>query len=457
MSGIQAQQLPPKTRPLLAGGIVLVLMWILQLAIVLGPGFSGPATYDERTYHIPAIRMFAEQLPSPDLSSYPVASTPGYHLFLAVAVEFGADSDTAIRLLGGQFAVLLAALTSCWIGRRIEWPYAVVLSLPAWISVYTLAPMVIALPEAAAWLGVMAMLVIGLRRRVTRRWMVIAGVVFVGLISVRQIHIWAAVPIWLSAWLGSERPEVSGRLLPGLEGLELGDRVPRAVFAFACTLPGFLVLVWFFWMWQGPVPPLFQDAEAAAQFKGATVHSGGNPATAAMVLAFFGVLAPFFVVSLLPLILRRLTEHPWIPWYLISAGVLGFLISVLPETSYDQADGRWTGLWNLAQRLPTIGERSPAIILIATGGGVMLAMMLLLVRFRDRLILAGSIAAFVVAQSANHQAWARYIVPLVLFMLVFMSCLALQRAPRRRLTHLIGPAILAVICALDTSRRIFGS
>ncbi|GAB5497534.1 MAG: hypothetical protein Phyf2KO_26140 [Phycisphaerales bacterium] len=429
-------------------------MWLLQFAVVLGHGISGPAANDEQEFHLPTIRHFAEQMPTPDLESYNVATTPGYHLLLAVAANLGAESDTALRLIGGQFAVLLAALMACWIGKRIEWPFAVVLSLPAFVSIYTFAPMVLALPEAAAWLGVLAMLVIGLRRVVRKEWFVVAGVVLVGLVCIRQIHIWAAVPVWLSAWLGSQQEREPVRLVPRPNELELNERLPFSVFALLCTLPAFGILVWFFWLWQGPVPPSFQTSEAASEIRGAAVHSGGNIASPAMVLALFGLFAPLFIAGLIPAILRKLGERPAVVWFVLVSGALSFLIAVVPETSFSVSDGRWTGLWNVVGKLPTIGERSPVILGLATAGGIQLACLLLVIRSRDRLIIAGTLLAFTVAQTANFQSWARYLLPMVLFTLVMLTTLALQVLPARRVTHLIGPSLLAIGFGYGTVMRL---
>lgn len=432
-------------------------MWVLQLIVVLGPGISGPAANDEQEFHLPTIRLFAEQMPSPDLSSYNVATTPGYHLLLAVAVNMGAESDKALRLIGGQFAVLLAALMTCWVGKRVEWPFAAVLALPAFVGIYTFSPMVLALPEAAAWLGVLAMLVIGLRRVVRREWFVVAGLVLVGLVCIRQIHIWAAVPIWLSAWLGSQQEREPDRLVPRFRELELNDRLPLSVFAFLCTMPAFGVLVWFFWLWGGPVPPGFQTSEAASQITGAAVHSGGNLASPAMVLALFGLFAPFFVVGLIAVIEHRLAEKPSVVWTVIISGVLAFFISVVPETSFDVSEGRWTGLWNLVEKLPTIGERSPFIIGLSTIGGIQLACLLLVIRSRDRLIIAGTLLAFTVAQTANFQSWTRYLLPMVLFALVMLTTLAIQIMPARRFWHVLGPTVLALAFGYGTVMRLIES
>ena len=441
---------------MLAAGVVLVVAWFVQLVVVLGPGFGGPQRFDEGAFHLPTIRLFAEQMPRPDVADYNVATTPGYHLLLAVVVKLGVDSDIALRLVGGQFAAALAALVAFWLGRRMDWRLAAILSLPAWVSSYMIGPMVLALPEAAAWLGVLAMFLIALRPSVDRRWMALAGCVLVALVCVRQIHLWAAAPVWIAAWLGSQEIEEKDRLVPGLGELGLADRLPRSAFALVCTLPAFGVVVWFFGQWGGAVPPTFQDGGAAEAITGAAVHSGGNLATPAMILALFGMLSPVFTLSLLSQILKKLKASPRAVWFVLAAGGLSLVVSVVPATSMSVAQGRWTGLWSVADKLPVVADRSLLIVGLAVAGGAMLAAMLLVVSSRQRLIVVGSLAAFAAAQSANFQSWSRYLLPMVLLVLVVLTGLAIARIQKPRFWYVLGPLALSGVLGAGSLLRILG-
>jgi hypothetical protein len=452
----QNQPINQKPRPGLAAGAVLALAWLIQLVVVLGPGFGGGLANDERAFHLPTIRLFAEQMPAPDLSDYNVASTPGYHLLLALATSFGADSDTAMRIVGGQFAVALAVLVAFWLGCRVRWQLAVLLSLPAWVSSYMIGPMVLALPEAAGWLGVLAILVIALRQNLDRRWLAAASGVLVFLVCVRQVHLWAAAPIWLAAWLGSQETTEKDRLVPTPGELDIVRRLPGTALAFAFTLPAFLVVAWFIVQWGGPVPPTFQTGDAADAIQGAAVHSGWNPATPAMVLALFGMLAPAFLVAVFSQVLAELKSKPQALWFVIAAAGVSLVVSVVPATSMSVEHGRWTGLWTLADKLPIVADRSVLIVGLAIAGGAMLAGMLLVVSSRQRLVVGGSLLAFTVAQSANYQSWARYLLPMVLLALVLLAGLAIQRIDRPSIRHVIGPLALAGALAAGSLSRIFG-
>ncbi len=56
--------------------------------VIITGGLSRPYhTFhwtDEQVYHYPAVLQFERELPRPDLSRYPSATTPLYHLLLAV-------------------------------------------------------------------------------------------------------------------------------------------------------------------------------------------------------------------------------------------------------------------------------------------------------------------------------------------------------------------------------------
>ena len=76
-----------------AAGIHLGLALVAILA-----GITGASEwFDQRDYHLPVILEFARTLPTPDLSDYNSATTPGYHLLMAVAVRAGAEGGGVER------------------------------------------------------------------------------------------------------------------------------------------------------------------------------------------------------------------------------------------------------------------------------------------------------------------------------------------------------------------------
>ena len=101
---------------------------LLIYAVVALPAFFGNApfsdNYDEVKYHLPAIKRFAAQLPYPDLSSYSSATTPLYHLILAVLAREGC-SLTTLRLINLAISVATLLLVITYFRRssisRSDW------------------------------------------------------------------------------------------------------------------------------------------------------------------------------------------------------------------------------------------------------------------------------------------------------------------------------------------------
>src|SRR4051794_39707330 len=74
------------------GGLTAAVL----LALILWGHDDHRASYDQNVYHLPTIRQFASELPRPDFSNYLSATTPGYHLILAILSRAGAFTDRLI-------------------------------------------------------------------------------------------------------------------------------------------------------------------------------------------------------------------------------------------------------------------------------------------------------------------------------------------------------------------------
>jgi hypothetical protein len=115
-------------------------------------------------------------------------------------------SETVMRLLGAVFAVALVGLTAGYVRRRgCSWLETVLLALPLAVSLYTFSSGAWLLPDDAAWLAVLGILIIALGP--TRRAWLFGGVVLLALVLVRQNQIWAIAPLMASAWIGDEVTE----------------------------------------------------------------------------------------------------------------------------------------------------------------------------------------------------------------------------------------------------------
>lgn len=407
--------------------VVMLLIWI-------DPTAHRPS-HDQNGFHLPTVELFAQQLPMPDFSDYPSATTPGYHLALAL-VRRGVEDVRLLRLAGSLFTAGLLATLALALSRRTAPATALVLCLPMVASVYVLPSGVWLLPDNAGWWGVLGVMLVALRPRVGLSTYVLGGTILIALVFVRQIHLWAAAVLWIAAWLGTPHaPEPAS------------NRIRRLGAMAAATLPASLLVAGFYLLWGGPTPPSF-----------AQQHAGANPAVPATILAVFGILAVFY----LPFVLPRAGNQQMttgnrrqalsvLRTPVLAGVVLGLIVGIVPETSYDYAAGRFSGIWNLVPYLPTFADRSPLMVLLSALGGGLLALWWAALPRRDGAIFLGAWIAFILAHSANAQAWQRYYEPFALLMLAVSTARLAERhvalLPRWALA---GPLALAGLLALVT-------
>jgi hypothetical protein len=408
---------------------------------------GGRAAADQAEFHLPTIRQFAAQLPAPGLRNYPSATTPGYHLSLAAACRYLSSDERFLRLTGCLFTVALLLVLPLHLQRSTGPLAAACLTLPLAASLYVFGSGAWLTPDNAGWLGVLAVLAIALRRPFDGRAVILGGAALLALVLVRQIHLWAAVPLWAAAMANEQYPPLP--VLRERAGVRAWPERPfgRTLLCLAATLPAFVVVVIFCWLWGGSVPPQFQSA-----------HQNFNPAAPAMILATFCLpalaLAPCLAILSLPSFGSgtvagvRAWPAAWRRW-LLAGLIVGLLAGLLPQTSYNYAAGRFSGLWNLVPRFPIFAERSPLMIALATLGGGLLALYLAaLPRRRDTWIILAALLAFTAAHTVGAFAWQRYYEPLALVLLpLLVSRIADHDIPRRALA---GPLALSVLLTVVT-------
>ena len=417
----------------------------------------GRMASDQLRYHEVVVRVLARSWPEVIYKDYLSATTPGYHTAIAALSQITGESRPVFQLIGSVFALVFLGVFAWCMARRAPPLIALALTLPLAFSLYIWPTAVWLLPDSAGWLGVLAILLLSLRTRMRRRDWALAGVALIALVFVRQMHIWTAAVLWTAAWIGTDTPapETTPNTHTARKGfigevrslfIPVRPRIARAALALGVTLPAFALLGWFISKWGGLTPPHFAEAGV-----GQVAHGGGNIATPAYVLSVFGALsvfyAGFFFRSLVDLWRRHAPA-------MALAVIAALLISIAPATTFSQQEGRWTGvIWEVVQRTPTLGgHTSVVIVALAVMGMMSLIAMSSAIPHRARWILIASLVAFTAAQSANHQAWQRYVEP---FVLIWFSLAAVrvQRASHPTLARLrwMGPGVLGVGFALLTA------
>jgi hypothetical protein len=416
-------------KPWLAATIVAGLFLLAAMPFVLANYNSGQVYFDNQNlFHLKVVKVFSEQIPRPDLSDYASATTPLYHLVLAVIDRYVSDDVRVLRTVNVLMAAGLLATLAWAIGRENCVRTAIALCLPLVTSWYIFGPAVWLDPGNAGLWGVTALLIIAMRPIGDIGDLIVSGIVLLMLVMTRQSHLWIACVLWLAAWLGG-----SADALP--------DRIRSTGWMILVTIPAFLAVGYFFWLWRGSVPPSFQEA-----------HTGGNPAIPAMILAIFGICGMFFLPLILPMLREQSRGSVVI---IIAGGVIGWIIGIVPHTSFSREHGRLSGLWNIISHFPVIADRSPIMILMATVGGILAAAWFVCLPRRERWIYLAVLAAFTLASTPNFYAYHRYYEPFALIMLGLTTSRILstsaQTPPRRALW---GPVALAVMLSAATIQNM---
>ena len=106
----------------IAAGVLCLLCCILIWPVVFSAqGRLGDAATnikyptsemgDQRQYHEPTILTFAEQWPSVDLINYPSATSPGYHLVIAVVARYISHDLVVLQFVSSLLLAHLAVST----------------------------------------------------------------------------------------------------------------------------------------------------------------------------------------------------------------------------------------------------------------------------------------------------------------------------------------------------------
>jgi len=396
-----------------------VLFTLLCLPLLLSNRESN-YTWDETSYHLPAVRQIREHWPKLDVEKDSLSATaPGYHYFLASISLATGTGRPALRLvnLAVSFGVVVLLCRS-WPAGCGPWP-AFFSILPLAASNFVIKSASYVVTDNAALLfstGTLLSLFLIPSKRGPRA----ASVLAAAGVFVRQISIWLVAPLAV-------------RLLAE----------PRPVRRLPLVLPACLTLAWLFLSWRGVVPPIWRDLTHASQ--------GLVPAAGAYLLAVLAILGPFYY-----LVASRPTwrADAFNRWSIAGASV-GIILAVAGPNTPDHDSGRWGGyLWELAARLPNLGDYSPVFLVLAPMGGVVLTMLARRlwteVGPNAGAVWLISFLAWMSTTMTNRQVFHRYYEPTLLLLLICWLLLLVRSRPAGSLLNIKPLAMLGVFQLLVT-------
>jgi hypothetical protein len=410
--------------------------------IMFGSDATSEAS-DEAAAHLPTVRQFAAQLPTPDLHDYPSATGPGYHLLMAVPARLGFGVH-GLRIIGSLAGLALVLLVWRTAARAAGPAVALALTLPLLVSTYVLSGSAWLTTDVLSVLIGTTMVAIAAWWMPTTRTFLTLAVLFVAALSVRQTNVFLAAPILAAGILGSPL----GRSASDAEQWS-GDEPrswSRLAAAFLALVPAALLLLALVTLWGGLMPATFRS-----------LHDKGLSLVApAYGLALLGTWAAIAMLPMAPEVLHTVRRHA-LPVTLVAS--LAFLGAVVADSTWSVEQGRWGGAyWMIVKAFPVIGGRSIVIVTAAVVGAVLAAVLWIraaeIRRGRQATIVLVSLLALMAVQAGNSQVWQRYFDPAILVALAWLIALGINRtrphsAGRAVLGALLLAGVQATISTLD--------
>ncbi|MFZ9914298.1 MAG: hypothetical protein ACO3IB_03035 [Phycisphaerales bacterium] len=405
-----------------------VIVWLLAILPFVFTGKIGPSeAWDQDYYHRPVIKILSGQLPTPDFSNFGSATTPGYHLFMAVLDRLGAD-DLGLRLVSSLFGLAAAVVLARVVARlsRSE-PLGAVAGVAFLLNPYVLSSaMFLTTDDLALLLMVLALAsaVDSARQGSNRHTLFRAMAWSTGAAAVRQVLLWTAG----LAWIGALMRSIVGKEPRPLRALSL---------AALSMLPAIALVAYFAWTWGGLTPPGFQGV----------IPVGFNPAPPVYMLALLGCWGAC-AAACHPRFLEAIRTR----WAVSGAAAALVWASLVPTSPDAPPDGRrWGGiLWSVAERLPVVLDRSLLVVVLAAAGGAVAGAVLWLARGNARRsetwTALAALALCTIAQMANSFCFERYLGPFaVVCIFIGVAPLVSEEAKLGRRPRFAGPLLAALV------------
>jgi hypothetical protein len=278
--------------------VTLPLLWGDNTATLF---FDG--SRDERDYHWPTIVEFANELPTPNLHDYQSATTPLFHLTMAVGKAAGAPF-LLLRVLNLLISVACVSAVFAFLTRYTTLERAFLYALAFALSLYVVNGAVRLMTDNMALLFVVLAMIALAEPQPPPAGRVIAATIWMALaVLTRQTAIWL-VPV--AVWQAIRWREVP-----------LGRRLRDA----AILAVPILVLVPFVLLWHGLAPP-----------SSANLHQvqSGTLRSSLRVLILSTAVLGFYGTFFLPSFVQAFRARGGRLWHvlLITAGCAVLLLAV---------------------------------------------------------------------------------------------------------------------------------
>ena len=412
---------------------VLALPFLIGIAALRGLTVALPIFHsdDEFNYHLPTIRLFARQLPSPDLVHYHAAQTPLFHLLMAVAGTVVGLQPWRLRLLEVLISYGLALAVHRLLRRRLELPEPVALgcALLFALSPYVLGTSFRVITDNLATLFI----VLALDR--CRRFC-----------EDERMSTFALACVWAACAMLTRQSAAFMLAVTGWYALRVPGTMAGRARALGFVAASVAPVAALFAAWGGIVPPS-GDPRSCGLCPGGAGAAGLTVATPELALATLGLYGAILFAA--PLArgasrdgVRRALGGGAAP--LVAGAVAGaLLLLVFPDRPGADAAGL---IASGARHLPTLLGSSLALwVLIPAAGAI--AVWRVRVAPHPELVVVFAVA-FLAGALAIRYPWQKYVDPFVLLALI-MSARPSELADRRAWAGALALAIGFIVYAAD--------
>lgn len=408
----------------------IFIFYVFALPLILLDYNAGRAFGDQNFGHLPAIKFFIEQL---DFSDYPSATTPGYHVLIAIFAKVFTQNVIFLKLISSIITAVFIGLFAGLLYEKAGRLKTIVLLLPMIFSLYIFPDGVWLVPDNLAWLTVGIIFILTATYSLNTEYFVCTGIVLLMAVAVRQPNIWLASVPWAAA--------LSYMLF---HNNQKEKKIVYIGMSLLITMPALLLLFYFYHTWGGLVPPSLQVRHERSM----------SYCVPAFFLSIFLIYSIFYTPTLIHALKKNATHRAY--HFIATGSCIGFLIAVIPATDYNYDAGRFSGFWNFVQLAPTIGHTSILLLITSSLGGAVFCSWLLLLKKEFRLTIFLSSLGFVSALIPNALVLERYFSGFV-FILIFIMLYHTDDVHWEDLSilTLIGPAMFAIINFAFMFRGIF--
>ncbi len=395
--------------------IVLVAVFlVLIFSIVFRPFIDTMDRVDESHFHYPTILQFAEQFPNFDFTDYNSATTPLYHVFIAVFALIVSPDILFLRLVSAVWGVLCVMLVYFIYRKNGKAVSAGLFTAVFMLSPYFIGPSVrLSTDNFALFFALLAFYY--MENKPDPIWRLNLAVT--GAVLSRQIYSWLIA------------------VYPALIVLK-GKRLrPKHLLPILIPVTGISI---FILLWHGLNPPSF------------AYHGQGlNADIPVYVFSLYGFYGLFFLSWFWRTVFcDRKT--------VLAAGAavvssLGFLLLFPVSNIYSTARGGM--LWRLAEKCPMAGPNSLVfIVLMPVGLFFLFVVFRYLYRHKEYLMIC-AFPLWLLANSVQHRCYQKYLGPFILFFWGYF----LVRQKGQGTGRWVGPGLFLLFLAAIAVVRFYGT